>query len=239
MIGLILLAAGRGLRAGNRTAKQFVELRGRPVYQHALLQYARAKLVDRIALLVPPETVDEVRQVVDEIGLEVPVLVRAGGATRDLSIRSGVAALEELSEPERYQHLILHNAASPNTDTKTIQSCLAALSENEVAQACLPETRTQFIADNGQAVRMLPRESIVTSCDPTAFRADALRQLLAFKQQRGLENDTTTDSALQLGFRVALIPSHAGNIKLTGPWDFALLTAAMGGNTATQCGEPT
>jgi len=227
MIGLILLAAGRGVRVGHPTAKQFLELHGRPLYQHALLRYAGARLVDRIALLVPPARVEDIRMAVEALRPAVPVTVTAGGDTRDLSIRAGLAALDDTGEADSYRQLILHNSASPNTDTLTIEACLAALRDNEVAQACLPETRTQFIAEGGRATQMLPREATFTSCDPTAFRADALRRLLAYKHEQGLTNDTTTDTALQLGYRVALVPSHPGNIKLTGPWDYALLAAAM------------
>lgn len=227
MIGLILLAAGRGTRVGNATAKQFLELHGRPVYQHALLRYAGDKLADRIALLVPPDAVDEVRGAVDAMQLPVPISVRAGGETRDLSIRAGILALDEMAQPGACRQVILHNAASPNTDSTTIQACLAALDDNEVAQACIPETRTQFLAEHGQATRMLPRTQIVTSCDPTVFRAAEFRRLLDFKRDHRRDNDTTTDAALQLGYRVALITSQAGNIKLTGPWDLAALSAAM------------
>ena len=238
MIGVILLAAGRGERVGNTTAKQFLALRGRPVYQHALIHYASAGLVDRIALVVPRSAVGEVTDAVETLQPGLPIAVCAGGDTRDLSIRAGLSALDDLGDPDSYQQLILHNAASPNTDTGTIARCLAALDQDQVAQACLPETRTQFIADGAHATSMLPRAAIVTSCDPTAFRAGALRRLLDYKQAQGLANDTTTDTALNLGYGVALVPSHAGNIKLTGPWDLALLNAAMAGSAATEC-EPT
>lgn len=230
MIGAIVLAGGRGSRFGADMPKQFADIHGRPVLIHALQTYVGAGLTDRVILVTPPDLLDHTHALLARHDLDGQVAVCAGGPTRQASIRLGVAAAQAAGAS--YRVLILHNAASPNTDHDTVRRCVAALEEADVVQACHWEQRTLFETADGYAVRLLDREHTACSCDPTAFRAEALHAVLAEQQRRGLQVDTTTDVALDLGLRVKLVASPPGNIKITGPWDLATLHAAMEGRPA-------
>ncbi len=51
----IIVAAGRGLRAGGDVPKQWQMLAGRPVLAHAVAAFAAVPRVDRVVLVVHPD----------------------------------------------------------------------------------------------------------------------------------------------------------------------------------------
>ncbi len=126
-----------------------------------------------------------------------------------------------------FDYLVLHNSASPNTDRATLLACLQSARNGRVAQAFIPETRTQFLKKGVLAEKMLPRQQVATACDPTVFPAKTLRAVLQAQAERKIASDTTTDLAMELGYDVELVESQPGNLKITGPWDLATLSAAM------------
>ncbi len=228
MIAVILLAAGQGTRFGaGSVAKQFLDLHGKPVFLHALDSYLDPDLVDQVILLLPADKVATVERDLAAQNMSVPVAIRAGGESRQLSIRAGLSALDEISPGGDFDYLVLHNAASPNTDRETLQACLQSARKGRVAQAYIPETRTQFLKKDVLAEKMLPRQQVATACDPTVFPTRTLRAVLQAQAERKIASDTTTDLAMELGYDVELVESRPGNLKITGPWDLAMLSAAM------------
>ena len=57
----VILAAGRGTRMGTQTAKQYLELQGKPILAYALEIFEQSAVVDDILLMTDKEHVREVR----------------------------------------------------------------------------------------------------------------------------------------------------------------------------------
>ena len=98
----IIVAAGRGTRAGGSLPKQWQLLAGIPVVQHAVQAFVG--LADRIVLVIHPD--DHARATA--IGCDVMLVT--GGATRDQSVRR---ALEALAGSDVTQVLIHHMQSLP------------------------------------------------------------------------------------------------------------------------------
>ena len=105
--------------------------------------------------------------------------------------------------------------------------CISALQAADVAQAYLPELRTLFEMQDQRVTAVLQRSALASACDPTVYRAAALRSVMNRQQDLGLRGDTTTDTALSLGMRIELVESEQSNIKITARWDLDTLKAAM------------
>ena len=90
--GAVVLAAGDGLRLG-RGVKPLVPVSGTPILAWTLTAVAANRCVRHIVVTAPTGAAGPIREVVAELGLQVPVRVVTGGRTRQRSASRGVAAL--------------------------------------------------------------------------------------------------------------------------------------------------
>jgi len=228
VIAALILAGGQGTRFGATSRpKQFAEIDGKPLFIHALQTYVELASVDAVLLIANPAFMDSSREALRQFKLEAHVTVAPGGDTRQVSVRNGLSALSDLHEAHAEDVIVLHNAASPNTPVDTVTRCIAALETAEVAQAYIPELRTLFEMKKQRVTAVLPRPNLACACDPTVYRAAALRSVMKRQEELGLHGDTTTDIALSLGMRIELVESVHSNIKITARWDMDALKAAM------------
>ena len=225
MINAVILSAGRGVRFDRERPKQLVEICGKPLFMHALDLYRELPGVDRVVLVVNPDTVTAVARILGERSCD-DVSVVTGGATRQQSIGNALRWLAENGLVDD-DLVVLHNGASPNTPPELVRRCLAAAGGADVVQAYAPALFTTFEIDGANMGAVLPRENLGYSCDPTVYRARALRRALEWQAARGLGGDSTIDAVRAQGVRVALVRSPYTNIKVTTPWELEAVRGTM------------
>lgn len=234
MIAALILAAGKGERFGDdRLPKQFSEVDGKPLFAHSVATYVSIPEIDRIVLTFNHEFADRMRSELERLGLADAVEFVAGGATRQASVANAAAALGPVDALGHEDLIIVHNAASPNTTAAFVRECIDAMAGYDAVQACVPDTRTVFEKDDEIVSRVLPRANLVYNCDPLIYRGDAFASVLRAQRERGTSGETTSDTALELGYRIRLVNSTYDNIKVTTPWDIAAIRAAIKGASAT------
>ena len=85
-IAALIVAAGRGTRAGGSTPKQWQRLAGKRVIDHALSTFKHHPLINRIVVVLHPD---------DERSLGFGVETTSGGETRKLSVLNGLNFLSK------------------------------------------------------------------------------------------------------------------------------------------------
>jgi 2-C-methyl-D-erythritol 4-phosphate cytidylyltransferase/2-C-methyl-D-erythritol 2,4-cyclodiphosphate synthase len=222
-VAALIVAAGRGLRAGGDRPKQYRLLGGRPVLAQALRPFLAEPAIGAMLVVIAPG--DEARYA-DAIGVAAdsrllpPV---AGGETRQDSVRLG---LEALAGHGFDGAVLVHDAARPFVSPALIRAAMGSIADTLAAIPALAVTDTiKRIDGGGHIVETPPREALVTVQTPQAFR---LGPLLAAHRQAAAAGETrfTDDAALMewAGHAVATFPGEAGNIKLTHPQDFERLS---------------
>jgi 2-C-methyl-D-erythritol 4-phosphate cytidylyltransferase/2-C-methyl-D-erythritol 2,4-cyclodiphosphate synthase len=126
-IAVIVVAAGRGVRAGGESAlpKQYQKIRGIPLLSRTI---SRLLDMDVIDMVLPVIHADDV-SLYDDLALRDPRLMDAatGGATRQLSVLAGLMALEDY----RPDYVLIHDAARPFIDDVVVNGIVKALGEAE------------------------------------------------------------------------------------------------------------
>lgn len=225
MIAALILAAGQSVRFGNpEQPKQFTEIAGRPLYRYAVDLYAALPAVTRIVVVAGSARLAQVRTALDG---DPRITVAAGGATRQQSVENGLSCLESAGLADE-DIVVLHNGASPNTPRDLVERCLHVALDQPVVQAWVPALFTTFSIEGDTLGGVLPRDRIGWTCDPTVYRADALRRAMTLQRSQGLAGDSTIDAARALGIPVGLVRSTHANIKVTTPWDLVAVQRAMG-----------
>ena len=95
-IGIVVVAAGRGERAGASVEgpKQYRRIGGRPVLWHTLHRLLDWPRTGPIVVVIHPDDQSLFDAVRAQLPAESPVFSVAGGATRQISVQKGLKALE-------------------------------------------------------------------------------------------------------------------------------------------------
>ena len=214
----IIVAAGKGVRAGQPLPKQFAIWRGKPVVRHsaeALLAAGANPLVVAIA-----EGAEEVADKALQ-GL-ADVRFVTGGATRQDSDR---AALETL-HTDAPGHVLIHDAARPDLPHAVIARLLAALDSEPGAIPVLPVVDSLAVESGGLMAGTAQRNTLRRVQTPQAFRyADILA---AHRLWSGASNAGDDAQVLRAaGGEVALVEGDERLAKLTFAEDFVTATPAI------------
>ena len=225
----IIVAGGSGSRAGPGDAKQWRRLAGKPVARWSLEALLSAGA--RCVVVVIPEG-DEGLAAQAFAGLERWTLA-TGGATRDLSTRSGLAALASLSP----RAVLIHDAARPFLRGGIISRLLTALEGAPGAIPALPAVDTLKRLDQGTgALATADRTGLYRAQTPQAFHYEAI--MAAFAAWPA--GETPTDDAQILeraGGDVAIVVGDPLLMKLTYPEDFAMAERFAGAARVMRVGQ--
>ena len=213
----IIVAAGRGERAGGATPKQFAVLGGLPLVEHSRRALAAHQRIDEVIVIVAPDQADCTS------GAR-PI----GGATRRQSVRN---ALQEL-DPARIGRVLIHDAARPFVPVAVIDRLLDALDETEGAVPTLVVADTLAKGDSllGEAVS---RDHVHRIQTPQAFRLPAILDT----HRRWADGAAATDDAgmaRAMGYDVMIVEGATELEKITYPGELAAAEARLRGVMETR-----
>ncbi|MDI4657815.1 bifunctional 2-C-methyl-D-erythritol 4-phosphate cytidylyltransferase/2-C-methyl-D-erythritol 2,4-cyclodiphosphate synthase [Xanthobacter autotrophicus] len=221
----IVVAAGRGTRAGGPLPKQYQMMAGEPVLRRTLRLFASHPRITAVLAVIHSD--DSVRFADTARDLPKILAPAFGGATRQASVRAGLEALAATGgmHPDL---VLVHDAARPYTSPDLIARAVAAAGNADAAIPVLAVTDTVKRVDaDGIVVETLDRAALRTVQTPQAFRFAALRAAHAAAAAAGVE--TLTDDAAVMewaGYRVATFEGESTNVKLTTPDDMARAAGA-------------
>ena len=91
----IILAAGKGLRMGGETRKQFMEVGGMPLFAYSLQTMDRCGFITDIMVTVPEGDQEYCREILERYGLGGKVRkIVAGGRERCFSVHNALQAID-------------------------------------------------------------------------------------------------------------------------------------------------
>jgi 2-C-methyl-D-erythritol 4-phosphate cytidylyltransferase/2-C-methyl-D-erythritol 2,4-cyclodiphosphate synthase len=215
-IAAVVLAAGRGLRAGRDQPKQYRPVGGGPMIRKSLVMLLEHPNVGIVQPVIHREDVARFEAATAGLELIEPVF---GGATRQASVRAGLEALAA----QKPDIVLIHDAARPFASAGLVSRAIDAATKSGAAIPALPVTDTVKSVDAaGQVDKTLDRAALRLVQTPQAFAYPALLDAHRRAQAQGRE-DFTDDAALAewAGLKVNVFPGEAGNIKITDEGDFA------------------
>ncbi len=211
----IIVAAGRGLRAGAGGPKQYRKIAGQPVILRAMEPFCRHAEVLEVQPVVNPDDALMFNEAVRGLQHLAPV---KGGATRQASVYAGLEALV----PAKPDIVVIHDAARPFVSAALISRAIAAASATGAAIPAISVADTIKLIDNQGHVEATPeRARLRIAQTPQSFRFDAILEAHR-RAAREARHDFTDDAALAewAGLTVATFEGDAANMKLTTPEDF-------------------
>lgn len=220
---LVVVAAGAGERLGLAVPKAFAPYRGSSVLGVAVRNLAAVSRPIHIVVVAPSGHVDEAGRVVAEnlAGSAHTVSVVTGGATRQESVRRGLAAV-----PDTASIILVHDAARAGTPAELVESIIAHVEQTgRGAIPGLPVTDTVKRVAQGSRITPVEREGLYAVQTPQGFPAHILR-----KAYELAEGEFTDDAGLvsAAGGDVDVIPGSVAAAKITYAEDLADRTPVTG-----------
>jgi len=219
-IAALIVAAGRGERAGGGIPKQFRPIGRRPMLAWSLDALRSSPLVDRVIVVAGAED----SQPLAEIGVSEWTV---GDATRTGSVRRGL----EMLAADPPDAILIHDAARPGLRPATIERLCAALQEVQAAAPALAVADALKSANEDRTVTGdVSRAGLWRVQTPQAFHFAPL--LRAFRET---PVDATFDDDLAVaraaGMTVRLVEGDPGLMKVTMPEDFTQVERLLCGWT--------
>lgn len=218
----LIVAAGRGARAGLDLPKQFADLGGKPVLRWSAEAFVAHPACVGLTVVVAPDAEARALAAAALEGLGAAVV--DGGAERQQSVAAGLAVLDD-----RAALVLVHDAARPGLDAAVIDRLLAAFAGPEVQGAvpvlAVADTLARSADGLGETV---DRSGLVRVQTPQAFRLAALRDALAAWDEGPATDETQV--VRSAGGRVTLVEGSRLLDKITQPGDLEHMAVLLGVN---------
>jgi 2-C-methyl-D-erythritol 4-phosphate cytidylyltransferase len=226
-VGVVVVAAGAGVRAGPGEPKQFRAILGVPMLLRALRAFMGHPEVRQVIVALPPQHAQRPPEWLAKLRGERLGLV-PGGAQRIDSVRAGLEALAADAAI-----VLVHDAARPFVSRGIIDAVIARARAGVGAVAALPASDTLKEIGHGtpaatpRITRTIDRERIWRAQTPQGFPRDMLDtayQQLGVLRNGGAPSDDA-EVCERAGFPVELVPDSPYNFKITTADDFRIAEA--------------
>lgn len=203
-IAAIIVAAGRGERAGGAVPKQRRMLGTQPVFKWSLETFASHPGIEECILVVPDGEIENYRA-----HCPANIQIVAGGETRTASVLAGLAACSA-----RTESVLIHDAARPGLTADTISRLIDALKTSDAAAPAL-KVVDALKRKTAERVEAVDRAHLYRVQTPQSFEYQMI--------QKALSNggDFVDDLAAieAMGGTVTLIEGNECLAKITNPGD--------------------
>ncbi len=222
----IIVAAGRGSRAGSGGPKQYRPLAGEAVLARTARAFLDHPGVDAVRVIIHADDRGIYDEAMGELAARPKLLAPVpGGKERQDSVRLGLESLHEIAP----SLVLIHDAARPFIDAATISRVIAGAAATGGAIAALPVFDTLKKSGGGDHPCIggtISREGLWRAQTPQGFDYHAI-----LAAHRAAAGDTMTDDAAvaeRAGMIVRLVPGSPDNMKITQAEDFGMAEILLG-----------
>ena len=219
----IIVAAGRGTRAGGTLPKQWQVIAGKRVFEWTLQAFASHPSIDEIVFVANPADADLLQGVGD-------ARIVNGGETRNQSVRNGLLALENSGVTA----VLIHDVARPCVTASVIDNVLEGLCDAKGAAPAVKVSDALWESRSDKVEGTRDREGLFRAQTPQGFHFSEI--LAAHKTFVGVAADDV-EVARNAGMDVVIVDGHEDNIKITTPDDFARAERILRGQMDIRLGN--
>jgi len=204
----LVVAAGRGVRFGGPTPKQWLDCAGTPLLARTLSALAAAPLISHILTVIHPDDLAAYEAALAASGADA-LAPAFGGESRQISVRKGLEALMA----QRPDIVLIHDGARPFVSVGLVSRAIAAAEAHGAAVPGVAVTDSVKQVEETRIVASPDRAALRTVQTPQAFRFDLI--LAAHRAASRL--DMTDDAAVAeaAGHAVHIFEGDPVNLKVT------------------------
>ena len=209
----IIVAAGRGMRAGGDVPKQWQVINGRLVIEYTLSVFVRHPRIDEIILVVSQADLE----MVEMLKLSADIKIAIGGAERSASVQSGLAVAQA-------DQVLIHDGARCCVSPVVIDRVMDALVDNPAVAPAIAVTDALWTGHEGYVTGVQNRDGLFRAQTPQGFHLSAIRDA---HELYGAGSADDVEVARRAGLEVTIVDGDEANLKITTPTDFMRAAAIL------------
>ena len=207
----VIVAAGKGKRMGTEISKQFLPLRGKEILTHTVEKFEAAKHIRDIILVTGQDSLQDVRDMVQEYNWKKVVSVVAGGKERQDSVWNGLQAVSADTEI-----VLIHDGVRPFVDEEILNDSIDTAMEMGGCVAGVPAKDTIKVCNEENIAVATPDRSTLWQIQtPQTFRKELILQAYVQAKEEGVAGTDDASLAEHSGYPVKVIMGSYRNIKIT------------------------
>jgi len=210
----IIVAAGRGTRAGGTTPKQWQNLSSRRIIDHSIDLFKNNSRINKVMVVLHSDDLDLLNR--------NDVLFTEGGATRSESVKYGLRALQKIETPD---YVLIHDAARPSTPPDLINTVIENLKTTDAVAPALAVSDTLWEVIDEKVVKTKSRNNIWRAQTPQGFN---FKKILEAHNASSPDATDDVEIAIAAGIQVKVIIGSEENIKITTAEDFERVMTVLG-----------
>ena len=204
---LVLLSGGTGSRMRNAIPKQYMLLAGKPVIMHILERVDAIDSIGEVIVVCMDEYVESIKMMLGQYGVRKMVRFAPAGATRQGSVRSGLALVTT-------DNVIIHEAARPFVKIEDFEHLISIEDRNAIYGLDIPFT---VVKGHDKIESLLKRSDLINVQLPQKFDTQLLRDSHAKAEADKME--FTEDASMVFHYHpetdIKICTGMDYNIKLT------------------------
>lgn len=213
----VIPCAGMGKRMGKEIPKQFLSLKGIPLFIYTLKVFEDHPHCKGIHLVVPKDFKNFVTEAITKFALKRVLNIHEGGSTRQESVYNG---LKDIIDKEEI--ILVHDGVRPLVDSKIITEVYKATLKWGAAIPVIPVRDALIEGYEGWMQRPINREGLYLVQTPQGIKFSILKDCLEKALREGLFFPDESSLLFHYGYKVRLVEGSLNNFKITYPEDLVL-----------------
>jgi len=225
----LIVAAGRGTRAGEGLPKQYRSVGGVPILARTLSAFSSHPGIESVLAVIHPDDRAHYDRCTEDLPKLLPPV--AGSATRQASVLAGLEALADVDP----SHVLIHDGARPFAAPEEIDQVVLGLKHHDGVLPSLAVTDTLRVQVDGVAGETVDRSNLVRAQTPQGFAYEAILDAHRAHQSEEFTDDVAL--ALKAGIQTQLVDGSEDNFKVTTPEDFDRAERFLSASSETRSGS--
>jgi len=212
---VLLVGGGSGKRMGSDLPKQFLEVKGKPIWTYTVDKFLLWNADCEFVIVLPPDFILYFQAQAQKFFPQHSFKVCAGGKERTDSVRNGLSQFVQ----NENSFVWIHDLVRPLVSIKTLDSSLQVAQGKGNAVVAVPvKSSLRKITETGSIA--VDRSLFMEVQTPQVFKLSEL--LNAYTATNQLFTD---DASLmeQAGYQIFLSEGNYENIKITTPEDLLIM----------------
>jgi 2-C-methyl-D-erythritol 4-phosphate cytidylyltransferase len=221
---VIIPAAGRGVRSGSATPKQYLKIRGKELIVYTLGVFQKNKSVDEIYISADPNYFNLLKKLKQKYRLSKIKGIVEGGKERQDSVFNALCAI-----PAGSNDLIaVHDAARPLLPENILTNAINYAKKNGSALVCIKArdtlVRTLHNKKGNETVSSyINRDEIFYVQTPQIFKYQTLRKAMELAHKTNFRGTDESMLVKNAGGKVNIVEGSPVNFKVTTKDDLGLV----------------
>lgn len=225
----LLLAGGHGFRMHHERPKQFIEIKGSPVFLYTIQAFEQHPEIDRVYMVCEREWNDYVYAEVKKAGFQKFAGTFQAGTTSLDSIKNGVFGLAQTINNQTNPIVLTHDSVRPLISREIISDNIETCLKYGNAITGITSCEAYMISPDGRRSEgMISREALYRAQTPQSFYLSDLLEIFKQAEEKGLtDSQSLYTLAASLECPLFISKGEELNFKLTVPTDIDMFSAII------------